>query len=94
MSAVQARGIGTSVKHFIGNETETERTEYLARIDERTLREIYLAPFEAVVEAGVWTVMAAYNGLARDGVEATATAHGPLIDGILKGEWGASTASS
>ncbi|QAY74859.1 beta-glucosidase [Agromyces protaetiae] len=88
VSAIQAGGIGTSVKHFIGNETETARTEYLSRIDERTLREVYLAPFEAVVEAGVWTVMAAYNGLARDGVEATATAHGPLLNGILKGEWG------
>ncbi|MRG59076.1 beta-glucosidase [Agromyces sp. CFH 90414] len=88
VSAIQGAGIGTSVKHFIGNETETARTEYLARIDERTLREVYLAPFEAVVEAGVWTVMAAYNGLARDGVEQTATAHGPLLNGILKGEWG------
>ncbi|WP_240665860.1 beta-glucosidase [Agromyces sp. LHK192] len=88
VDAIQAGGIGTSVKHFVGNETETDRTEYLSRIDERTLREVYLAPFEAVVEAGVWTIMAAYNGLARDGVEQTATAHGPLLEGILKGEWG------
>lgn len=86
--AIQEQGIAACVKHFVGNETETDRTEYLSRIDERTLREVYLAPFEAVVEAGVWTIMAAYNGLTRDGVAETATAHGPLLNGILKGEWG------
>ncbi len=88
ISAIQEQGIAACVKHFVGNETETDRTEYLSRIDEQTLREVYLAPFEAVVDAGVWTIMAAYNGLIRDGVDATATAHGPLLNGILKGEWG------
>lgn len=88
VGAIQEQGVAACVKHFVGNETETDRTEYLSRIDERTLREVYLAPFEAVVDAGVWTIMAAYNGLARDGVDATATAHGPLLNGILKGEWG------
>ena len=88
VDAIQEQGIAACVKHFIGNETETDRTEYLSRIDERTLREVYLAPFEAVVDAGVWTIMAAYNGLTRDGVDAPATAHHPLLTGILKGEWG------
>ncbi len=89
VSAIQDNGVGACVKHFIGNETETDRTEYISRIDERTLREVYLAPFEAVVrEAGVWSVMAAYNGLSAEGVDAPATAHGPLVDGILKSEWG------
>ncbi len=46
ISSVQASGVGASVKHFIGNEIETERTRYLSEIDERTLREVYLAPFE------------------------------------------------
>ncbi|GAA1509635.1 beta-glucosidase [Agromyces terreus] len=87
IAAIQAEGIAACVKHFIGNETETDRTSYLSRIDEQTLREVYLAPFEAVVDAGVWTIMAAYNGLARDGVDATSTAHEPLLSGILKGEW-------
>lgn len=87
IDAIQAEGIAACVKHFVGNETETDRTSYLSRIDEQTLREVYLAPFEAVVDAGVWTIMAAYNGLARDGVEATSTAHEPLLSGILKGEW-------
>ncbi|GAA1827611.1 beta-glucosidase [Agromyces salentinus] len=87
VDAIQAQGIAACVKHFVGNETETDRTNYLSRIDEQTLREVYLAPFEAVVDAGVWTIMAAYNGLTRDGVDATSTAHEPLLSGILKGEW-------
>ncbi|QIG40028.1 beta-glucosidase [Microbacterium sp. 4R-513] len=88
VSALQASGVGASVKHFVGNEQETERTSYVSRIDERTLREVYLAPFEALVEAGVWSVMAAYNGVSLGGVEQTATAHGPLLNDLLKGEWG------
>ncbi|KRE29456.1 glycoside hydrolase [Agromyces sp. Soil535] len=88
VDAIQGQGIAACVKHLVGNETETDRTEYLSRIDERTLREVYLAPFEAVVDAGAWTIMAAYNGLTRDGVDAPATAHGPLLNEILKGEWG------
>ena len=88
VTSLQESGVAASVKHFVANETETERTQYVSRIDERTLREVYLAPFEALVAAGTWTVMAAYNGAAIDGVEASATAHGPLLRGILKDEWG------
>lgn len=88
ISSLQEQGVAACVKHFIGNEVETERTEYLSRIDEQTLREVYLAPFEAVVDAGVWSIMAAYNGIARDGVEAPATEHGALVDGVLRGELG------
>ncbi|MET0783071.1 MAG: glycoside hydrolase family 3 C-terminal domain-containing protein [Leifsonia flava] len=88
IDALQQQGVAACIKHFIANETETDRTEYVSRIDERTLREVYLAPFEAVVEAGVWTIMAAYNGLSLEGVDATATEHGPLLNGILKNEWG------
>ncbi|WP_022891275.1 beta-glucosidase family protein [Agromyces subbeticus] len=88
VESIQAAGVAACIKHFVANEQETERTEYLARIDERTLREVYLAPFEAVVEAGVWTLMAAYNGLAIDGVEATATEHEVLLTDILRTEWG------
>ncbi|MET0725592.1 MAG: glycoside hydrolase family 3 N-terminal domain-containing protein, partial [Leifsonia sp.] len=88
ISSLQAQGVAACIKHFIANETETDRTEYIAAMDERTLREVYLAPFEAVVEAGVWSIMAAYNGVRYGGVDATATEHGPLVDGLLKGEWG------
>lgn len=86
--STQEHGIGMCVKHFLGNESETERTTYIARIPERALREVYLAPFErAVIDAEVWSVMAAYNGV-DDGVQsAPSTEHGNLIDSVLKGEW-------
>ncbi|RFA11664.1 hypothetical protein B7R22_18515 [Subtercola boreus] len=89
ITSVQAAGVGACVKHFLGNESETDRTTYVARIDERTLRELYSAPFErAVKEAGVWSVMAAYNGI-DDGVQrSAATEHGNLLKTVLKDEWG------
>ena len=46
VGAAQDRGVGMCVKHYVANDSETERTRYLARLDERTLREAYLAPFE------------------------------------------------
>ena len=61
---VQDGGVAATVKHFVANDSETERMTLDARLDERTLHEMYLAPFEAVVrEASVWAVMAAYNGV-------------------------------
>ncbi|MCL2316623.1 MAG: beta-glucosidase, partial [Actinomycetia bacterium] len=85
----QAEGVGVCVKHFVANESETMRTSYIATLDERTLREVYLAPFErACRDAHAWSVMASYNGL-DDGVEVAPTiAHHRLMLGILKGEWG------
>ncbi|GAB2505542.1 beta-glucosidase family protein [Nocardiopsis aegyptia] len=86
--ALQGEGVGACPKHFIGNETECERTSYRARIDERTLREVYLPPFEAALDAGAWTVMAAYNGV-DDGVEShSMTDHHRLLTGLLKDELG------
>lgn len=88
ISATQSRGIAMCVKHFLGNESETERTTYIARIPERALREVYLAPFERVVRGGVWSIMSAYNQV-DDGVQtAPATEHGSLVNDLLKGEWG------
>ncbi len=82
---LQARGVGACVKHFVGNDTEWERHRASAEIDERTLREVYLAPFEAAVrEAGAWTLMAAYNRLAGT----HCTEHEGLLTGILRDEWG------
>lgn len=82
---VQSRGIGTAIKHFVCNDSEFERHTISSEVDERTLREIYLPPFEAAVrEAEPWAVMAAYNG-----VNGTASsAHAQLLTDILKGEWG------
>ena len=89
VDAAQAHGVGMCAKHFVANDSETERTRYRARIDERTLREVYLAPFERLVsDVGVWSVMAAYNGLDALGTSAPATEHEPLLRGILRDEWG------
>lgn len=88
VGAIQGSGVGACVKHLVGNESETGRTEYVADIDERTLREVYLAPFEAAINAGVWSVMAAYNGLNYAGTAAPSTAHAPLLNDLLKDEWG------
>jgi Glycosyl hydrolase family 3 C-terminal domain/Glycosyl hydrolase family 3 N terminal domain/Fibronectin type III-like domain len=86
---LQNSGVGATVKHFIGNDSETERMSVDVRIDERTLRELYLAPFEAMLrptgggEAGAWSVMAAYNG-----VNGATMTESPLLRDILHDEWG------
>ncbi|WEO76144.1 glycoside hydrolase family 3 C-terminal domain-containing protein [Cryobacterium sp. SO2] len=88
VTAIQSHGIAATPKHFIANETETERTSYTAHLDERTLREVYLAPFEDAVDAGAWAIMSAYNGV-DDGVQAAPMSeHGHLVNDILKGELG------
>ncbi|MGN8026698.1 beta-glucosidase family protein [Microbacterium sp. 22242] len=84
-NALQRRGIAASVKHFIGNESETERTSVNVSMTEKTLREVYLAPFEiAIQDADPWTLMAAYNDI--NGVPSTEQ-HALLTD-VLKTEWG------
>ncbi len=81
---VQKAGVGATAKHFVANDSETERRTYDARISEGVLRELYLPPFEACVgEAGVHMVMAAYNSVNG----ATMTANSPLLHDLLKGEW-------
>jgi beta-glucosidase len=81
---VQDQGVGTTVKHFVCNDSETDRFTVDVRVGERALRELYLAPFEAIVEAGAWGVMAAYNSV--NGT--TMTEHDQLQNGVLKREWG------
>ncbi len=82
---VQSQKIACVIKHFVANDAEFERMTINSVVDERTLREIYLPPFEAAVrEAGIWGVMTAYNKL-----NGTAcTAHQWLLADLLKGEWG------
>ena len=89
ISAMQSGGVGAAVKHFVANDSETARTEYLARVDEQALREVYLAPFEhAVVTGGAWSVMSAYNRV-DDGTEASPMSeHRHLVIDVLKSEWG------
>ncbi|CAN5526881.1 glycoside hydrolase family 3 C-terminal domain-containing protein [soil metagenome] len=87
--AAQRQGVSMCAKHFVANDSETERTTYRSRVDERTLREVYLAPFERLVtEGGVWTVMGAYSGVDDDTTAAPVLEHRPLLTGVLKQEWG------
>ncbi|GAA3396874.1 beta-glucosidase family protein [Cryptosporangium minutisporangium] len=80
---VQSGGVAATVKHFVANDSETERMTYDVTVDDRALREVYLAPFERIVAEGVWAVMAAYNAVAG----ATMT-ESPLLREILQEEWG------
>ncbi|HEX7946684.1 MAG TPA: glycoside hydrolase family 3 C-terminal domain-containing protein [Phenylobacterium sp.] len=85
VEGLQGEGIGASLKHYAANNQELERFRVDARVDERTLREIYLAAFERVVKtADPWTVMASYNKL--NGTYASE--HRGLLTDILKDEWG------
>jgi beta-glucosidase len=85
INGVQAQGVSATVKHFMGNNSEFDRHNTNAVIDERALREIYLPAFEAAVkEAHVGAVMNSYNLV--NGVHMTQNA--PLNVAILKKEWG------
>ncbi len=82
---VQDKGVGACLKHFVCNDSEFERHTISVEVDERTLREIYLRPFElAIKKSQPWTVMAAYNRI--NGIYACS--HHYLINEVLKSEWG------
>jgi beta-glucosidase len=84
VAGVQDQGVATTVKHFVANDSETERFTVNVQVSERALRELYLAPFEAIIrDAGAWAVMSAYNGV--NGVSMTNNA--ALQRGVLKDEW-------
>ncbi len=84
IDGLQNNGIGATIKHFAGNESEIERTTVSSEIDERTLREIYLLPFEIAVKASKpWGLMTSYNRL--NGI--FTSDHQWLITTVLRGEW-------
>jgi beta-glucosidase len=84
INGVQSKGVGATVKHFICNDSEFQRNTISSEIDERTLREIYLPPFEAAVkEAGTWALMSSYNRVNG----AYVSDRPDLINELLKGEW-------
>ena len=85
IQGVQSQGVGTSLKHFALNNQETRRMTVDVRVDERTLRETYLASFETAVKDGKpWTIMGAYNKV--NGTYCCENSH--LLRDILRGEWG------
>src|SRR3954447_21135785 len=82
---LQESGVGACLKHLIANESETDRNTMNSVVDEATLRELYLLPFEiALAESNSWSIMAAYNDV--NGVAATEQRH--VNNEIVKGEWG------
>ncbi|MFJ6653403.1 glycoside hydrolase family 3 protein [Microbacterium sp. NPDC091313] len=80
---LQDNGVAATPKHYVANDSETDRFTVDVQVDERPLRELYLAPFERAVEAGAWSVMSAYNSV--DGVTMT---ENDLLETPLNSEWG------
>ncbi len=84
IQGVQTKGVATTPKHFVGNDSEFERNTIDVQIDERTLREVYLVPFEhAVKDGGSWGLMGSYNRL--NGT--FAAEHDWLLTKVLRKQW-------
>ena len=91
--AVQQVGVAATLKHYVANDFETDRYTANVQVDDRPLRELYLAAFErAVREAGVWCVMSAYNSVNGATMTENELLTEPLsstwgFDGVVVGDW-------
>ena len=84
VKGIQSQNVAACVKHFAVNNQEVERGRIDVKIDERTLREIYLPAFRAsITEGGAWTIMSAYNKIRGE----YCSENDYLLNTILKKEW-------
>jgi len=83
VGGLQDNGVAATPKHYVANDSETDRFTVDVRPTERALRELYLAPFERAVDAGAWALMSGYNSV--DGVTMT---ENDLLQDPLNSEWG------
>lgn len=84
VNGIQGQGVGACLKHFVANDAETDRHTVNNILDDETLREVYALPFEiAVRDSNPWTIMSAYNR-----VNGPKMAASPLLNSMLKDEWG------
>lgn len=84
VAGVQRNGVGATPKHYVANDSETDRFTVDAIVDERPLRELYLLAFEkAIVESRAWLVMSAYNS-----INGTTATENDLLETPLNSEWG------
>ena len=84
VAGVQDNGVGATPKHYVANDSETDRFTVDVRVSDRALRELYLLAFEkAVTEAHAWLVMSSYNS-----VNGTTATENDLLQTPLNSEWG------
>ncbi len=85
INGLQAQGVAACIKHFAANNQETDRSTISSEVDERTLREIYLKPFEiAIKKSNPKSIMSAYNKL--NGIYCSENRW--LLKDLLREEWG------